>query len=349
MTQGLKATLMVIGAAGVLLFAGACPRLGAEAVYRSGAMLAVGTLAGLLALYGSWKLAAGYRANLIVGAVSLFFLSAGLGIIYNYSAKAWEFLTGGQWVGAVGMLCFALMGLIFMLVFGYLAYKSLRGRIWAATAHLAFFFIMLGGMIDFFCEERGVLQMTAGGPAVREVTTEGRSTLPLDFELQLLSTDIQRTGEPTYTLYTYQNNRWVAPVPLAVEGNTLRLGEETWNRELPGGQAHLLLPGSPMRLIVRTPAPVSFYDAECRLTQSYRGTPTTETRHIRVNTPLECKGWQISLLDMQETPAGGAAVMQARRAPGRGIVLAGLVGLIISTCGMCWQRKPSDKGKEAAA
>ena len=66
-------TLMVLGAAGLLLLAGGFPLVGEPAVYRSGLMLGLGIAAALLALWGGWRLAAGQRARYVCGLVSSFF------------------------------------------------------------------------------------------------------------------------------------------------------------------------------------------------------------------------------------------------------------------------------------
>ena len=82
MTALLKGGIMALGAACVLLLAGAFPLMGAPEVYRSGAMLLLGGLTVLLSLWGGWRLAAGARGRLVFGLVCLFFTIAGLNMIF---------------------------------------------------------------------------------------------------------------------------------------------------------------------------------------------------------------------------------------------------------------------------
>ena len=103
---------MSLGAACVLLLAGAFPLMGAPEVYRSGAMMLLGGLVVLLCLWGGWRLATGLRWQLIVGLIFLFFTVAGLNMLVQYGAKAVEYagIGGPMWAGAVAWGAWRLPG-----------------------------------------------------------------------------------------------------------------------------------------------------------------------------------------------------------------------------------------------
>ena len=90
MSKSLKATLMVIGAACVLLFAGGFPRLGAPEVYRGGAMLLLGVIGAVLSLWGAARLATGSLLRFLFGMLLAFFALAGVAVFLRYGAAALE-------------------------------------------------------------------------------------------------------------------------------------------------------------------------------------------------------------------------------------------------------------------
>ena len=142
---------MALGAACVLLLAGAFPLLGAPEVYRSGAVLLLGALSVLLCFWGGWRLAAGARGQLVCGLVFLFFTVAGLNMLFLYGAKALEYaaIGGAMWAGFVGMGCVALTGVVFMAVFGFLCCRVMNKRIlWLAGAHWAVALLGIGAFVD---------------------------------------------------------------------------------------------------------------------------------------------------------------------------------------------------------
>lgn len=353
MSKALKATLMLIGAVCVLLFAGGFPRLGAPEVYRGGAMLLLGVLAGLLSLWGGWVLARGMRLRLVFGLFFTMLAIVGLVTLFTYGSRAFELAAqgGAMWAGAIGMGCTAMVGVIFTVVFGYLASRLMTRRLWLAGVHVCVLLITVGAYLDFCGEEKAVLSLPANGSvtATSVRTRDGRE-LPLDFAMTITDFDISYYESDHYSIRRSKGGCWVEPQRLELRDGFLYLGEdEKWTlselRTAPGiDQPFLLVPGEPARLIVKDPPTVREYTAQCSLTQKYRGRDESSREVLRVNEPIERKGWVITLMSHRPMGDTQLVIMQARRAPGRIWVLAGLAGLMVTTACWCWGRK-----EEAAA
>ena len=71
MPAPLRFTVALLAAVCLLLLAGAFPLMGAEAVYRGGAMLLPALAALAFTLWGGWRLAAGVRVRCAFGLVCL--------------------------------------------------------------------------------------------------------------------------------------------------------------------------------------------------------------------------------------------------------------------------------------
>ena len=348
MTALLKGGLMALGAACVLLLAGAFPLLGAPAVYRSGAMLLLGALVVLLCLWGGWRLAAGRRGQLVFGLVFLFFTVTGLSMLVQYGAKALEYagIGGPMWAGAVGMGCVALTGVVFMAVFGFLCYRVMNQRVlWLAGVHWALALLGTGAFVDAACEVR--MPVTLPADAKTELTElfldDGRH-VPLGFRLRIDAFTVRHYDDATYTIYAFENGRPGPARPVERRGETLHLGAESWpvsELKTAPGMPHpfLMLPGNPARVLVQNPGTVKDYCASVVAFTDHRGRPETHKAELRVNTPFACKDWRFSLSSYRQAGDTTEVLLQARRAPGRFAALAGMVGVIICTAVWCWWRK----------
>lgn len=339
---------MALGAACVLLLAGAFPLLGAPDVYRSGAMLLLGAACILLCLGGGWRLASGRRGQLIFGLIFLFFTVTGGNMLVQYGSKALEYarIGGPMWAGAAGMLCIALTGIVFMSVFGFLCYRVMNHRsLWLAGLHWAVALLVIGSFIDAACEERINLSLPADARTEVTELRAGDGTLhPLGFRLRVDAFDIRYYDDASYTLYTFENGRPGPSQPVERRGDTLQIGQETWpvsalktNTGAP--HPHLILPGHPTRILVQNPATVRDYCAHITAFTDHRGRPETHKAELRVNTPFACKDWRFTLSSYRREGGQTQVLLQARRAPGRFAALCGMVGIIICTAVWCWWRK----------
>lgn len=177
---------MLLCALCVLLLAGGFPLMGAESVYRSGAMMLAGGVSFALAAWGAWRLSAGARARLVIGAVFLFFAVAGLAVLRQFGEMAYGFASQGgvMWWAALAMSCTALVGCIFTGVFGYLVTRLYTPRLWLAGAHLWLAVLLLGVAADVAWEVKLPVVLPADGQTqVAELVTEQGATLPLGFAL----------------------------------------------------------------------------------------------------------------------------------------------------------------------
>lgn len=339
---------MALGAACVLLLAGAFPLLGAPAVYRGGAMMLLGALVVLLCLWGGWRLARGYRAQLVAGLVFLFFTVTGLNMLFQYGAKALEYagIGGPMWAGAVGMGCIALTGVVFMAVFGFLCCRVMNRRLlWLAGAHWAVGLLGIGAFADAAYEIRVPVTLPADAKTeLTELILDDGRQLPLGFRLRVDDFKVRYYDDATYTLYHFEQGRPGSAQQVERRGDMLHLGSESWPvsalKDAPGmPHPFLMLPGSPARVLVQNPGTVKDYCAHLTIFTDHRGRPETRKDELRVNSPVACKDWRFSLSSYRQEGGRTEVLLQARRAPGRFAALAGMVGIIICTAVWCWWRK----------
>lgn len=358
MKTSLKATLMLIGAVCVLLFAGGFPRLGAPDVYRGGAMLLLGVIGAMLSLWGAMRLAAGQVLRLIVGMVLAFLALAGVAVLFRYGAGAVELAQkgGAMWAGAVGMGCTALTGLLFVAIFGYLAMRLLTPRLWLAMSHVSVFLVALGAYLDFCGEVTATLALPSDASVrASSVQTEDGREWPLGFSLAVKEFEVSFYDDVTrYEIASAHNGRWENPQELSLRDGRLWLGDESWPlsdlKTAPGiDRPFLMLPGETPRLIMQMPPTVKEYRALCELQTDYKGMPESRTELLRVNEPIECKGWLVSLMSYRPMGNKLLVIMQARRAPGRICAMSGMLGLLLSLAFWCWGGAACRRTKLSAA
>lgn len=347
MSSLLKLSIMALGAACVLLLAGGFPLMGTPEVYRGGVMLLLGLVSTLLCLWGAWRIAVGQRVRLVFGLVFLFFAGIGLVMLWSYASQGFAFAQQGgpMWMGALAMFCTALSGVVFFAVFGYLTYRVMTHRLWLAGIHAALALLAIGVYVDYKYEVRTMLTLPADGTVTADsVRTRAGEVLSLGFSLKVESFAVSHYDNVSYTLYTMEQGRPVNPIQPEVQGNRLVAGDESWDKSLlktaPGMQhPFYLVPGSPPRVILQNPPAVKDYCAACVVNTDHRGRPEQRRQQLRVNEPISCKGWLISLVSYDSHHGKTLVRMQARRAPGRIAALSGMVGIIICSACWCWWKK----------
>ena len=339
---------MALGAACVLLLAGAFPLLGAPEVYRGGAMMLLGALVVLLCLWGGWRLATGKRVQLVCGLVFLFFTVTGLSMLFQYGAKAVEYagIGGPMWAGAVGMGCVALTGVVFMAVFGFLCYRVMNAPVlWLAGVHWAVALLGIGAFADAAYEVRVPVTLPADARTeLTELVLDDGRRFDLGFRLRIDDFRVQHYDDATYTLYSFEKGRPGPAQQVERRGDMLHLGSESWpvsSLTSAPGMPHpfLMLPGNPARVLVQKPGTVKDYCAQVVAFTDHRGRPETHKAELRVNSPFACKDWRFSLSSYRQEAGRTEVLLQARRAPGRFAALTGMLGIIICTVVWCWWRK----------
>ncbi len=333
----LRATGMLLGALCVLLLAGGMPWGGVAAVYGGGLMRLLGGMMGVVCGWAAWRLSMGHRLRTLLGVISLFLVVSGVSVFVYCGGESlrWAGMGGGMWFGAVGMGCLATVGVLFSIIFGYLAHLSLRvEKLWLAVAHLSVVLVVAGVFVDAYAEQRLALTHCIGEPSV--VRNKMRDAL-VPFLVEVKDMQIERYGSShTYTLLEHRNGRWLPIAEAKREGGAIRCGQEQWPvaelRAFPGGEGrYLALPGSPMRVLVQQPGPVKEYRAVCRLSAA-RGDGESREVTLRVNAPASWGEWRIYLMSCSED--GRQVQLLLRRAPGRPLVFAGLVGIFL--CCFAW-------------
>lgn len=380
MSSLLKATLMVLGAACVLLVAGAFPVQGAPAVFRGGVMQLLGVVAALLALWGGWRLSAGKHAQFLFGLLSLYFTTSGIITAWMYGCKAVEhaMVGGPMWFGALAMACTMVVGLLFAVIFGFFLLKLMKPRLWLAGAHWCCALIVAGALVDYCTEQTAHIYATVGSAdKIDQVKTPAGEVLLLGFSLQLNDFSVSRYDTPamaqqyhhlmimeqggTYVACVRMQNRWV-PLPpehLTQEADTLKLFGRTIHKKdvkpHPGLDMPCVMLSEPIPHGVAATGTVKEYSAACTLYTDHRGRPETRRETLKVNHPIACKDWHLYLLNYYYDAVTNRVTLlvQARRAPGRWYALAGMVGLIICTACWCWWKRetptPETDRKENAA
>ncbi len=333
---------MALGAGGVLLFAGAFPLLGAPALYRGGAMLLLGVLLGVLSLWGALRLARGNAVRFLCGLFASFMAVIGLVMVLRYGGKAWDYagIGGAMWFGAMGMGCIAMVGVLFTSLFGFLAHKLMLPRLWLAGAHVAAAAVLVGAFVDFCAETRQLVRLPADG---KELLTTYGSAQPLPFQLRADAFDIDYyEGKETYSLmeFDHASANWRRLGAVEQKDGQLCFAEERWNaaqlRGAPGMPRPFLLAGA-RRVILQDAPAVKEYRAQCLVKTKHRGRDEQRVECLKVNEPVEVKGWQICLMSHEQAADGTPRlVLQLRHAPGRFWSLAGMVGLILCTACWCW-------------
>ncbi len=352
----LKVSLMALGAGVTLLFAGGFPLLGAPALYQGGAMLLLGLLLGGLALWGGLRLAQGKVARLFCGLFSCFMAGIGLIMVLRYGSKMLEYAGQGgiMWFGAISMGCIATVGVIFSGLFGFFAKRLMQPRLWLAGAHVACFLVLLGSYLDYAFELRSLERLRVDGTQeLSYASVSGSMNLPFRLRADDFAIDYYE-GNDSYSLmrFDHAHMRWQHLGAVAVQGGELVFGEERWPVEslkrAPGMPRPFLVVGE-SRLIMQDAPAVKEYRAQCHVTTWHRGRQEERDECLKVNEPIEAKGWHVTLMSHERAADGTPVlVLQLRRAPGRFWALTGMAGLILCTACWCWSVGGKDERKEVA-
>ncbi len=350
----LKATVMALGAGCTLLFAGGFPLLGAPALYHGGAMLMLGVLLALLSLWGALRLARGNIARLLCGLFCCFMAGIGVVMVLKYGSKALDYAAVGgiMWFGVVGMGCIAAVGVIFSCIFGFLTRKLMQPRLWLAGAHVAAASVLLGAYLDACGEVREFTHLRADGQQLLATYGSGQH-LPFQLSAAEFAIDYYE-GNETYSLMSFDHStaRWRREGAVVHEDGHFRFGDESWPagelRRAPGMPRPFLVAG-PRQVILQDAPAVKEYRARCLVKTLHRGRQEVREEYLRVNEPIEVKGWQVALMSHEQAADGTPQlVLQLRRAPGRFWSLLGMLGLIVCTACWCWRAGDDASGKEAA-
>lgn len=341
MSQLLKITLMLLGAVVVLLFAGGFPPHGVPGIYHGGAMLLAGAATCVLCLWGAWRLAVGNRLRMVLGVLCAAWAGVGAIGVWQFGAETCRLagIGGAMWFGAVGVGCLALIGGLFVVIFGFLAWRVMLRKLWLAALHLCTALALLGAGADWWGGESEILQLQVGASHEKKLPLGDHGA-----QLSVCVTDFNLTrydGDESYGLLRHEDGHWALVGAPERRGDMIVWGEESWPvislvRVAGMPQPFRLLPGKPPRLLMQYEAPVKDYRATCRFSVLREGkSGEVQEEVLRVNHPAVCEGRLFYLMSYRPLGHGGMQVdLLVRRAPGRFLVLLGLIGVVLSTA--CW-------------
>lgn len=341
MSQLLKFTLVLLGAVVVLLFAGGFPPHGVPGIYHGGAMLLAGAATCVLCLWGAWRLAAGNRLRMVLGVLCAAWAGVGAIGVWQFGAETCRLagIGGAMWFGAVGVGCLALIGGLFVIIFGFLAWRVMQRKLWLAALHLCTALALLGAGADWWGGESEILHLQVGKGYEKSIPLDAQGAR---LSVCVSSFDLTRyEGSESYRLMQHENGHWVPVGVPERRGDMLVLDSESWpvsslTRVAGMPQPFMLLSGNPPRLLMQYDAPVKDYRAACHFSVLREGKPDeVQEEVLRVNHPAVCEGRLFYLMSYRPLGHGGMqADLLMRRAPGRFLVMLGLIGVVLSTA--CW-------------
>lgn len=343
---------MLMGAALLLLVAGALPVGGAPAVYRGGLMLVLAAAMGLVSLYAVFRLAGREWWRLALALAMGVLFVGGISAVWMYGREGWRFASGGEWrwLGGLGLWCTAFFGAGMAAVGGFGVYRLMNRRLWLAALHLALVAMGLGCMADYTEEVKGMVAMPSAQnrekPVMHDRLDDRGQAYPFGFSIGVKNFEITYYESKTYGLYSYTGKGWKRLASAEAEnGRVVFPGEiEIADREvrpLPGMPRPMYVHGGG-KVVVKEEDPVKSYEALCVIED---GKETVELP-VRVNQPIFYGEWIFYLSSFREGPVGGPIVlMTARRTPGRLWMLGGIAGLLVATAFLCWM---PGEGKEGA-
>lgn len=349
-----KLSIMLMGAALLLLLAGALPLGGVPSVYRGGLMAALGAALSVASLYAAFRLSGRAWWRLLLALVMGFLFVGGVAAVWMYGAQALRFAAGGEWrwLGGLGFLCTAFFGAGMAAVGGFGVWRLMNKHLWLAAVHLSLVAMGLGVMADRAGEVKGLMAMPSaqnkGRPTMHaQFEDAGKAVYPFGFAVGVKNFDVTYYEGNTYGLYAYEGRAWKRLASAEAKDGTIAFpgGVEVASNDvkpLPGMPRPMFVLGGG-KVVVKEQPPVKSYEALCRVED---GEKTAEFT-VRVNEPLFYGDWMFYLSSYREGQGGHPVVlMTARRSPGRIWMLGGIAGLLVATAFWCWM--PGD-GKEVAA
>ncbi len=345
MTTLLKISQMLLGGCALLLFSGALPRVGVPAVYHGGAMLSLGVLGTLLTLWAGLRLAQVEPRSFWCGSLYALLSAASFSGALWATRLTYELLLveGSSWLKIFCLIDLILLAIASGLFFAYHGYRKLTKRHWLALAHLSLIPLALGSYLDYCFEVSHRIPVLANEPApIESVRLSDERSIPLGFKLSFGQFELDHYNDAPYTIYEQKGNEWMPLGTVTEQGNELVYGEERWSKELleyPAStdyKAIMLIKGEPARVILQQDATVKDYRVSYTL-----DCPQEESAIkgiLRVNEPIEYRGWQFTLMNYHRIASSRQTVIQleARRAPGRFWARSGMIALLVCIAAWCW-------------
>ncbi len=345
MTTLLKISQMLLGGCALLLFSGALPRVGVPAVYQGGSMLSLGVLGTLLTLWAGLRIAHVEPRGFWRGSLFALMSAACFYAVFQAVHSVYDRLPvkDGTWLTVFCLLTLALLALAGGGFFAYHGYKRLTKRHWLALAHLSLIPLALGAYLDYCFEISQRIPVLANEAApIESVRLDDESSIPLGFKLSLDQFELDHYNDAPYTIYEQKGNEWMPLGTVTERGHELIYAGESWSKDMleyPAStdyKAIMLIKGDPARVILQQDATVKDYRVTYRLDCPQEGAGIKGI--LRVNEPIEHRGWQFTLMNYHRIASSRQTVIQleARRAPGRFWARSGMIALLVCIAAWCW-------------
>lgn len=346
----IKVSLAVTAAALMILIAGAWPMCGAPEVYRSGFLLLLGGVIGILSFCAGAALTGKQWWRLLLAALLAFIATGCLCGAWMYTVAGIEFAAGGEWrwLGSLGrwIMATAMLGMVGVSFVG--VFRLMTHRLWLAAVHFSLVAMGIGCFADYCGEVKGplVLSMPQEGevPMMQKSVYDGNRLHPFGFSLGLKQFTVLRYEDAvTCRLCVYKNGRWLVQTELTPQNGILKtdgISVPLSELKMLPGMPHAMYVLEDGRVIVKNDAPVKSYEAVCVIENEGK----REEYRLRVNEPISYNGWLFYLMHC-DTEAGKQTVyVTARCAPGRPWMIGGMAALMISVAFWCWLPKKKEGG-----
>ncbi len=337
-----KASLAVIASALIILIAGAWPLDGTPEVYRSGFLLLLGGVIGILSFCAGVTLTGKQWWRLLLSSLLTFIAAGCLCGAWLYTVAGIGFASGGEWrwLGSLGrwIMAAAMLGIVGVSAVGI--FRLMTGRLWLAAVHFSLVAMGGGCFLDYCSEIKGTLRLpvpqNGEAPFMQENVYDGNRMHPFGFSLGVRQFTVLRYADAvTCRLCVYKNGQWQVQTELIPQNGILK----TDDISVPLSELkifpcipHAMYVLEDGRVIVKNEAPVKSYEAVCVIETDGK----KEEYRLRVNEPISHNGWLFYLMHCDNEQGKQTVYVTARCAPGRPWVIGGMVALMISVAFWCW-------------
>ncbi|MBT9449888.1 cytochrome c biogenesis protein ResB [Akkermansia glycaniphila] len=348
----MKVAVMVLAAVLLLLVTGASPVNGVPQVYRSGVMLVLGGVVGVLCLYAAFRLS-GRGWWRLPSVVLLLFVCCGgaAGVWAGCDGLAGlPFDSFWSWVTALWFAVFVLVAATCGGVAVFVLSRMMSRKLCLAVAHLALVAMGVGAYVDYFNEVKALLYLPVGqyvmktGETPRVMTTnkvlndEGKE-FALGFHLGVSDFEEKYYDPVDYSLYRVGEKGNSFQQKTKVENGMVRFDGL---KAIPVSDFMKLghMPQSVYvvdheRVAVQEQSPVKMFTAMCVVQDGKERKEFT----MKVNEPLRYGDWIFYLLNRSDEKGILCVQFLARRSYGDVWMMYGIGGLLVSLTMWCWWPK----------
>lgn len=360
----MKVAVMVLAAVLLLLVTGAFPYNGAPQVYRSGMMLVLGGVVGLLCLYAAFRLAGRGWWRLPAVVLLLFVCCGGVAGVWEGCAgmAGLPFDSFWSWVTAFWFAVFVLVAATCAGVAVFVLSRMANRKMCLAVAHLSLVAMGVGAYMDYFNEVKAMLYLPVGQYVMKpgetprvmmtdKVVDDDEKEFSLGFRLGVSAFEEIYYEPVDYSLYRVgeKGNSLLQRVK-AADGMVRFDG---W-KDIPvsafrklGNMPQSVYVVDHSRVAVQDQPPVKMFMAACVVEDGKE----KKEFEMKVNEPLRYGDWIFYLLNRFDREGVRYVQFMARRSYGDVWMMYGIGALLVSLTMWCWwpkKQKNQSEEKEVA-